>query len=274
MVLAGGIIAYPLWELLELSTHQISRFGVVQQFTGGRNLQHVLDDPALYGTLARTAIWTVVVVGVTVVIAAGAALVLSQDFHLRSLARALVMLPWAVSVTMLTVVWRWALAGQGGMVNLTLQQLGLLSRPVVWLADANTAWPLAMGIGVLVSIPFTTTIFLGGLASLPGEIYEAASIDGASRRQQFSRLTLPLMRPYLNLAVVLNTIYVFNAFSVVWVLTEGGPADSTDIIVTYLFKLAFVYGRLGDAGAVSLLTFLLLLALTLVYLRIFRQTEA
>jgi len=100
------------------------------------------------------------------------------------------------------------------MVNLTLQQLGLLRGPIVWLAEAGTAFPLAMGIGVLVSIPFTTTIFLGGLSSLPGEIYEAASIDGASRRQQFLRLTLPLMRPYLNLAIVLNVIYVFNAFSV------------------------------------------------------------
>jgi multiple sugar transport system permease protein len=175
---------------------------------------------------------------------------------------------------MLTVVWRWALAGQGGMVNLTLQQLGLLRTPVVWLAEAGTAFPLAMAIGVLVSIPFTTTIFLGGLSSLPGEIYEAASIDGASRPQQFFLLTLPLMRPYLNLAIVLNVIYVFNAFSVVWVLTEGGPADSTDVIVTYLFKLAFVFGRLGDAGAVSLLTFATLLTLTMVYLRLFRQTEA
>ena len=274
MVLAGGIIAYPLWELLQLSTHQISRFGVVQQFTGARNLQRVLDDPAFYGTLARTGIWTLVVVGITVLIAAGVALVLNQEFHGRSLARALIMLPWAVSVTMLTVVWRWALAGQGGMVNLTLQQLGLLRAPVVWLAEAGTAFPLAMGIGVLVSIPFTTTVFLGGLSSLPGEIYEAASIDGASRWQQFCRLTLPLMRPYLNLAIVLNVIYVSNAFSVVWVLTEGGPADSTDIIVTYLFKLAFVFGRLGDAGAVSLLTFLILLVLTLVYLRLFRQAEA
>ena len=214
------------------------------------------------------------VVGITVLISAAVALVLNQQFHARALARALIMLPWAVSVTMLTVVWRWALAGQGGMVNLTLQELGLLHAPVVWLAQANTAFPLAMAIGVLVSIPFTTTIFLGGLSSLPGEIYEAASIDGASLPQQFFRLTLPLMRPYLNLAIVLNVIYVFNAFSVVWVLTEGGPADSTDVIVTYLFKLAFVFGRLGDAGAVSLLTFATLLILTMIYLRLFRQTEA
>jgi multiple sugar transport system permease protein len=274
MVLAGGIIAYPLWELFLLSTHQVSRFGIVQQYTGAHNLDHVLADPALFATLARTGVWTVVVVGLTVLIAAGVALVLNQEFRGRAIARALVMLPWAVSVTMLTVVWRWALAGQGGMVNLTLQELGLLRVPVVWLAQANTAFPLAMAIGVLVSIPFTATIFLGGLSSLPGEIYEAASIDGASLPQQFFRITLPLMRPYLNLAIVLNVIYVFNAFSVVWVLTEGGPADSTDVIVTYLFKLAFVFGRLGDAGAVSLLTFATLLVLTFIYLRLSRQAEA
>jgi multiple sugar transport system permease protein len=123
-------------------------------------------------------------------------------------------------------------------------------------------------IGVLVSIPFATTIFLGGLSSIPTDIYEAASVDGASVFGQFRTLTLPLMRPYVNIVLVLNIIYVFNSFPIIWVLTEGGPANSTDILVTYLYKLAFVFGRMGDAAAVSLIMFAILLVFSLLYLRL------
>ena len=111
----------------------------------------------------------------------------------------------------------------------------------------------------------TVTVFLGGLASLPRDIYEAARIDGATAWQRFTQLTLPLMRPFINIAIVLNIIYVFNSFPIIWVLTQGDPANSTDILVTYLYKLAFRYGRLDVAAAMSLVMFAALLAFTIVY---------
>ena len=134
--------------------------------------------------------------------------------------------------------------------------------------DAGTAFPMEIMIGILVSIPFAVTIFLGGLSSIPQDIYEAASIDGAGPGAQFRTLTLPLMRPYLNIVLVLNVIYVFNSFPIIWVLTEGGPANSTDILITYLYKLAFVFGRMGDAAAVSLIMFAILIVFTLLYLKL------
>jgi multiple sugar transport system permease protein len=175
------------------------------------------------------------------------------------------MLPWAISLTMTAIVWRWTLNGQAGMLNATLFDLGLLEQPVEWLARAETAFPWEIGIGILVSIPFTVTVFLGGLASIPGDIYEAARIDGASAWQRFRHLTLPLLRPFLNIAIVLNIIYVFNSFPIIWVMTQGGPANQTDILVTYLYKLAFRFGRLGEASAVSLVMFAALLAFTIAY---------
>jgi multiple sugar transport system permease protein len=108
---------------------------------------------------------------------------------------------------------------------------------------------------------------------VPEDIYEAARIDGATGWQRFRYLTLPLLRPFINIALVLNIIYVFNSFPIIWVLTQGGPANSTDILVTYLYKLAFRFGRLGEASAVSLVMFAVLLAFTIVYASMLMRGE-
>ncbi len=196
------------------------------------------------------------------------ALILNADFYGRGLARILVMLPWAVSLTMTAVVWRWALNGESGMLNSALRDLGLLDTNIQWLAEASTAFPMQILIGILVSIPFTVTIFLGGLSSVPDDLYDAASIEGAGALDSFRLITLPLLKPFINIAFVLNTIYVFNSFPIIWATTQGGPANSTDILVTYLYKLGFRLGRLGDAAAVSLIMFGILIVFTLIYVRL------
>ncbi len=272
-LLAFLIIAYPLIQLSELATHQVNRFGTMREFTAWENFAHVLGDPLFAGSAWRTLIWTAGVVGGTLALSGPAALILHRDFIGRGLARVLIMLPWAVSLTMTAIVWRWALNGQSGLVNVTLQELHVISEPVVWLGSANLAFATEIVIGMLVSIPFCTSIFLGGLASIPGDIYEAAALEGAGAWVQFSTLTMPMMRPFITIALILNIIYVFNSFPIVWVMTQGGPANGTDILVTYLYKLAFVFGRLGDAAAVSLLMFGTLLVFTLIYLRLIAKRQ-
>lgn len=218
-------------------------------------------------TIARTLIWTVGVVGGTLVLSLPVALILNEEFYGRGVARVIIMLPWAVSLTMTAVVWRWALNGEMGMLNSGLMRLGLISENIQWLAQASTAFPVQIAIGILVSVPFNVTIFLGGLSSVPPDLYEAAAVEGASRWQQFKLITFPLLRPFVNIALVLMTIYVFNSFPIIWAMTQGGPANSTDIMVTYLYKLAFRWGKLGEAGAVSILMFSVLLVFTLIYVR-------
>ena len=270
-LLAAVIIAYPAVELATLSAHAVSRFGFVGHFTGLANLRRVFADPLFAQSLWRTLIWTGGVVGGTILVSVPVALILALDFAGRGIARAIVMLPWAVSLTMSAIVWRWALDGQSGLLDLTLIELGVIRHPIVWLASARTAFPAEIAIGVLVSIPFTVTILLGGLSSIQRDLYEAASLEGATAWQRFRTLTLPLLRPFLTIAVVLNVINVFNSFPIIWVLTEGGPANSTDILITYLYKLAFVFGRMGDAAAMSLVMFAILLGFTFLYLRLVRD---
>jgi len=271
LALAIGIILYPFYELIRLSVADVSRFGQVRGFVGGANFDRLFADPVFWGALGRTLEWTVAVVGGTVAASVPTALILNEDFHGRSIARTIVMLPWSISLSMAAIVWLWSFNGDYGMANAVLQQAGLISGPVQWMARAETAFPVEIAVGVLVSIPFTVTILLGGLSSIPPDIYEAAGIDGASRWQKFKWLTVPMLRPFISIAVVLNVIYVFNSFPIIWVMTQGGPDNSTHILVTYLYELAFRLGRPGPAAAVSLAMLAIVFVFTMIYVRLQRR---
>ncbi len=271
LVLAVAIIIYPFFVILRLSFANVSPFGQLRGFVGWANYANVLTDPIFYGSLLRTLIWTAAVVGGTVLISTPVALVLQQDFYGRSVARTIVMLPWALSLAMAAILWQWSFNADYGMINGMLRSVGLISAPVQWMARAETAFPVEIGIGILVSIPFTSTIFQGGLSSIPIDIYEAARIDGASGLQQFRFLTLPLLQPFITIAVVLNIIHVFNSFPIIWVMTQGGPDNGTHILVTYAYELAFRLGRPGPAAAVSVVMLAIVFVFTGIYLRLRRE---
>jgi multiple sugar transport system permease protein len=273
LLLAFWIIGYPIYDLTDMSLHTVTRFGQLKDFSGLGNFSKLVAEPLFFECLIRTLVWTFSVVGGTVLLSLPIALILSEDFFGRSLARMIIILPWAVSLTMSAIVWRWALNGQSGMLNATLYDLGLLKEPIAWLATAGTAFPIEIAVGIVVSIPFSVTVFLGGLSSLPSEIYEAARIDGAGGWQRWRYLTLPLIRPFINIVLVLNFIYVFNSFPLIWVMTQGDPANSTDILVTWLYKLAFRYGKLDIAAALSIVMFLILLLSTMLYVVLAMRNE-
>ncbi|RAZ82647.1 sugar ABC transporter permease [Mesorhizobium hawassense] len=268
LFLAAIVIFWPVWDLIQISTHDVNRFGQLREFSGLANFTELFADPDFIAALWRTGLWTVLVVGGALLLSVPVAMILNMDFYGRGLARVIIMLPWAVSLTMTAVVWRWALSGESGMLNSALMKLGLISQNIQWLASAETAFPMQVLIGILVTVPFTTTIFLGGLSSIPDDLYEAAALEGATHFQQFREITFPLLKPFINIAIVLNTIYVFNSFPIIWVMTQGGPANSTDILVTHLYKLAFRIGKLGEASAVSLVMFAILLVFTMIYVRL------
>lgn len=274
LVLAVAIIGYPILDLAWTSTQEVSRFGQLRGFVGWENFAEVFADPLFWESLWRTGIWTFAVVIGTLAVSMPVALMLNEDFYGRGLARVIIMLPWAISLTMTAVVWRWALNGRSGLLNATLMQAGIIDQPIEWLATAGTAFTVEVLVGILVSIPFTTTILLGGLSSMPQDAYEAAVVDGASGWHLFRYITLPLMKPFISIAIVLNVIYVFNSLPIIWVMTEGGPANGTDILVTYLYKLAFRFGQLGKAAAISLIMFGVLLIFTMLYVVLVSRNDS
>jgi multiple sugar transport system permease protein len=274
LVLAMTVIGYPFYEIIRLSVSEVSRFGLVHGYAGLANFRTVFADPIFRDALQRTLTWTVGVVGGTIITSIPVALVLRQDFIGRGLARTLIMLPWSISLAMAAIVWLWAFNADYGMINATLLRAGVLRTSVQWMARGETAFPIEILIGIVVSIPFTSTILLGGLSSIPNEVYEAASIDGARSLQSFRHITLPLLAPFINIAIVLNVISVFNSFPIIWIMTQGGPDNATHILVTYLYELSFRLGRPGQAAVVSLAMLAIVFTFTFVYLRLRVPEEA
>ncbi|MCG8422852.1 MAG: sugar ABC transporter permease, partial [Proteobacteria bacterium] len=203
LVLSAVVIGYPIFDVLRMSISQVNRFGRVLGFAGLDNFLSAFTDPIFLQSAWQTMIWTVFVVGGTVLISIPIAIILNEDFHGRSIARTIILLPWAVSLAMTALVWRFVVNGDFGTLNTTLSALGLPFENTPWLADPTTAFTIEILVGILVSMPFTVTIIMGGLTSIPDTLYEASRIDGARAWRGFRHITLPLLRPFLQIAVVL-----------------------------------------------------------------------
>ncbi|MGV2129536.1 carbohydrate ABC transporter permease [Agrobacterium vitis] len=268
VALAGLVLLYPLAQVVTMAGSDVSRFGKISGWNTLSNFHKVFADPSFWIALWNTVIWTGSIVIGTVALSLPVAITLNRPFVGRSVARVLVMLPWSVSLSMSAIVWLWALDGEIGYVNKLLSDLGLPWEHVQWLSRPDLAFAAVIFVGIFVSIPFTVTVLLGGLSSIPEDVYEASALEGATAFQTFRKITLPLLRPFLNLVLVLNVINVFNSFPIIWVMTAGGPSDQTHILVTYLYQLAFRLGRLGEASAISIIMLAALIVFTTLYLRL------
>lgn len=266
--MATALIALvPVLLLVRMSLSEVSRFGRIGAYVGWENFARLAEDPLLPAILLRTGIWTGSVVAGTVLIALPTALILNQRFLGRGFAQFLVLAPWAISVASMAVVWRHALTDEGGLLNRLAVAAGLLDRPIPWLGSVPVAFGFEILIAILVSVPFSTVILLAGLSSIPDDLYDAARLDGARAVDRLKFLTLPLLGPFIWIVLIFNIAYVTNSFPIIWILTQGGPANGTDILVTYLYKLAFTFGRLGEAAALSIVLLCGLAALTVLMLR-------
>jgi multiple sugar transport system permease protein len=187
--------------------------------------------------------------------------------------RGVLVVPWAVSLLITSIIWRYILDYRYGTLNLVLKKLGIIEQNVNWIGNPTLAFAVMIWVGVLVTIPFISFVILAGLQSIPGELYEAASIDGAGRWASFFRITLPQLRSSLTVSVVLCTIYVFNSFPIVWTITKGDPLNRTDVVFTYLYKLGFEQRLIGEAAAISVVSFLILLMFSIAYVSLLTREE-
>jgi len=271
-VLVVGIILYPILRTFAAAFCELDRHGAPVRFGSVGSFRKLFGDEVfVHRVVPQSLVWTLSCVGLTLLISLAVAVLLNERLPGRRAARAIVMLPWASSLMISAVIWRWMLDPQRGAVNQFLQGVGLGALAPAWLARGETALPAVVAVGVWVSIPFTAIVLLAGLQAIPDELYEAALMDGATPWQRLRLLTLPLLRPVLTVAVLLNVIYVFNSFPIIWTLTEGGPANRTHIVVTYLYKMAFDWSRYGEGYAMAALTFAFLLIFSLLYTRVYAR---
>lgn len=242
-------------------------------FVGLKHFIEIFSTPPLYRIFGRTVLWTVVNVFFHISIGLALALLLNGPMRGRGVYRALLILPWAMPQYIVALTWKGMFSYTYGAVNLILGRLGV--PPVPWQSDATAAFASAMIANIWLGFPFMMVICLGGLQSIPQEMYEAADIDGASAWKKFWTITLPLLRPVLVPATVLGTVWTFNNLNILWLITEGGkPANQSHILVTYIYNEAFTLYRYGYAAAFSLIVFLILLIFSVSFVRQTRGSEA
>ena len=266
IVLMATFIIVPIFYVFRMAFSQVTKTGKIKGFNGIDNFLSVIDNPAFSVVLRNTIVWTVVVVVVSTVLGFILALILNNQFKGRKIARAIVVFPWATTLVIQASVWKFIIDTDYGALNTLLKTLGIIETNVNWTPtpEAWFAWEIACGI--FVTIPFVCFTVLSGLQSIDASYYEAATVDGANYWQKLFNITLPLVKSSLTVATVLNIIYVFNSFPIIWTMTKGDPANKTDTLVTYLYKLAFYNGKQGEAAAVSVIGFCILLVCASVYM--------
>jgi arabinogalactan oligomer / maltooligosaccharide transport system permease protein len=279
-----ALIIYPLvWELnVSFTNMSLNRLcdpgfpaGLLAECRGERmfvgldNYVRVFTLPVLqvagfFQVFWQTILWTVINVFFHVTLGLGLALLLNRHLRLKGVYRALIVLPWAIPQIVSLAIWRTELNAEFGMVNQLLGVVGVNGPS--WMTDPFWNFFAMCMVNIWLGVPFMMVLLLGGLQSIPADLYEAADIDGATSRQSFRHITLPLLRPVMVPSIILGTVWTFNNFNVPFVINQL-ELETSDTLVTGLFRAAFQYNRYGFAGAYAFVIFAILLAFVIVYVR-------
>jgi len=266
-----AITAYPLLYNVWNSFHNVNyRNPPVGSFAGISNYKKLFTDNLFVPSLARTIAFTVVSVAIELVAGLALALALDKPFRGRGVVRAAIFIPWAVPTVVSAELWRTMFEPRQGFVNYTLTALHLPLAHTTWLDQQWTAWTAIFVADAWKNVPFMAIILLAGLQVIPRDMYEAARIDGAGAWQAFRRLTLPLLKPALMVALVWRTLSAFLIFDIIYIMTFGGPGNSTNV-VAYLNYSAFISNSdFGYGGAVSVMLVIVAMLIAATYVRVFR----
>lgn len=236
-------------------------------FIGLTNYANLLGDRYFLNSLKVTVVFALASMVLELILGVAIALVLNEKFRGRGVLRGVIILPWALPSIVNAAMWQWIYNADYGALNALLHQLGLIADYQVWLADPNWAMALLILANVWKETPFTTILVLAGLQGIPDEIYAAAKVDGASLWQRLTQITLPLLRPILIVCGLLQTIWSFQTFELVYVVTQGGPFGSTEVLPVRIYEMTFRSLRFGYGAAMAYLTGLILLVPAFFYIR-------
>lgn len=268
------LTAWPLGRTLWLSFTDAALVGndITPAWVGADNFIYALTDPDFQAALWRTLYFTLVSVAFEGVIGVLVALLLNQKFHGRNVLRVLVILPWALPTIVNATMWRLNFNPDYGSINALLTQLGVIDHYRSWLGDPASALNAVMLADIWKNYPLITLLTLAALQSIPDDLYEAARLDGASAWRRFRAITLPAILAPLAVALVLRTIDAFKVFDIIYVMTRGGPMDSTKTLSFFVYQESFSYLRAGSGAAYAvLMTLLCGLLIALYMLMLFRQ---
>lgn len=264
-----GIALFPVgWTVWEsLHRHDLQMPWLGKPFVGLENYGQLLRDDRFWSALGHTGFFTASTVSLELLFGLVLALAMDRAFRWRGLFRAAILIPWALPTVVAGLLWRFLFEARWGMVNLVLTRAAIIEEPIVWLIGPLTAWIPVILADVWKTTPFVALVLLAGLQIIPRELYEAAAVDGAGPLRRLWRITLPLLRPAILVALIFRTLDAFRVFDLIYVLTGGGPGTATEPLALYAFNSLFQNLRFGFGSALAVVIFAVTFTLALLYVR-------
>ncbi|MEW1992486.1 sugar ABC transporter permease [Microbacterium sp. NPDC078849] len=272
LALLAAVVVYPLITALITAFYKQSLVEPGREFVGFQNIVDVLTGE-FFPLLTQTLVFTLGTTIAPFVIGFGLALALNTRIRGAKVLRGLMLIPWLIPGVVVSFLWMWIFNANYGVLNAALETVGLIDSPQAWLANPTTAMIAVIVAKTWQSFPWMMVMLLAGLQTVPIELHEAAEIDGAGTVRRFFSITVPQMSGIIGLVILLEFIWNFQHFDIIYVLTGGGPAGSTQTFATAVYETAFDGFDLGHAGAIGLLWMILLMALVVVYVRLSEKGE-
>jgi multiple sugar transport system permease protein len=273
-VLIVVLVGYPAFLAL-LFSFQKKLIGAPEApWVGFANYAALFGDRVFWIVVQNVFVFTACSVALKLVLGTGVALILNESLPLRGLLRSVILLPWALPTLVTVLIWSWMYSDVAGVFNYVLMGAHLIEQPILFLGMPGLAMASVIAVNVWRGFPFFAVTLLAGLQSIGEELYDAAKVDGAGMISRFRHITLPGLAPVMAVVTLLSTIWTFNDFVIIWLLTRGGPGNTTDVLSTYTYKVAIRGLELGKGVAVSVVMLPLLVLLIVLLTRFINRREA
>lgn len=275
LLLVFGVLLYPIVHtfVLSLTDTHLARPDS-GAFVGLRNYLDAARDPEFRASMGRTFYFALITVPVEVFLGLLIALLLNQPFKGRGFVRGLIILPWALPYIVNGVMWKWIFNANYGALNAALSQMGIIDRYQVWLGDPSTAFNFVIFASIWKETPVAVILLLAALQGIPDELYEAARVDGANALQRVWSITVPLLRPVIAVTMVVKTVWALKEFDLIYVMTGGGPANSTNVATFYTYLTTFKFLKFGYGAALAFIIVLFSLVIAFFYVRMISPGSA
>ena len=274
VVIIGVFAGFPLIRSVWFAFNEISPFSGEAEFVGIQNFVDILTDPSMLPTLGRTAAWVFGAVALQLVFGLFLALLLNNRFPLRGVYRGLIMVPWATPSVLIALMWKWILDPNSGIVNSTLLRLGFISEPIEFLSTNEAALPTLIMIDVWQGVPLFAVMILAALQGVPGELREAASIDGCGPFRVFRYVVIPVILPTTLITVLLRLIWTANYIDLIFILTGGGPGHASTTLALQSYLTTYKGTDFGHGAAYAVLQSVILAVFVVLYLRMTNKKDA
>ena len=271
-----AVLGFPILYSIYMSFQSYTLETLVSrqtQFIGFENYLHVLRDPAFVVALKHSLVFTVACILFQFTIGLSLAILFNKSFPMSNTMRGLLLSGWQIPSVVTGTLFLFLFNLDYGLINFILTSLHIISEPIGWIVQANSALPAVIIANIWLGIPFNVILLSAGVAGLPEDVYEAATVDGANGIQKLIYMTIPLLKPTILAVLMLGFIYTLRVFDLIWIITKGGPGSATEVLPTFAYRLSFINFNFGRSAAVSVIMLLILLGAAILYLQAITREE-